>query len=46
MGKVFAKFRPGNFSLVNAPWSGRPAEVDSDQNINLKQATLYHAGHS
>ena len=25
------KFRAGDFSLDNAPWSGRPVEVDSDQ---------------
>ena len=25
------KFHAGDFSLDNAPWSGRPAEVDSDQ---------------
>ena len=29
--KRFVKFRAGGFSLDNAPWSGRPAEVDSDQ---------------
>ena len=29
--KWFAKFRAGDFSLDNAPWSGRPVEVDSDQ---------------
>ena len=29
--KWFAKFRPGDFSLANAPRSGRPVEVDSDQ---------------
>ena len=29
--KWFAKFRAGDFSLDDAPWSGRPAEVDSDQ---------------
>ena len=25
------KLRAGDFSLDDAPWSGRPAEVDSDQ---------------
>ena len=29
--KRFAKFRAGDFSLDNAPWSGRPAEVESNQ---------------
>ena len=29
--KRFAKFHAGDFSLDNAPWSGRPVEVDSDQ---------------
>ena len=27
----FAKFRAGDFSLDDAPWSGRPVEVDSDK---------------
>ena len=29
--KWFAKFHAGDFSLDNAPWMGRPVEVDSDQ---------------
>ena len=29
--KWFAKFCVGDFSLDDAPWSGRPAEADSDQ---------------
>ena len=29
--KWFVKFRAGDFSLDDAPWSGRPVEVDSDQ---------------
>ena len=29
--KWFAKFHAGDFSLDHAPWSGRPAEVDSDK---------------
>ena len=29
--KWFVKFRVGDFSLDNAPQSGRPVEVDSDQ---------------
>ena len=31
MSKWFVKFRAGDFSLDNAPWSGRPLEVGSDQ---------------
>ena len=29
--KWFVKFSAGDFSLDNAPWSGRPVEVDRDQ---------------
>ena len=29
--KWFRKFRTGDFSLDDAPWSGRPVEVESDQ---------------
>ena len=29
--KWFVKFRAGGFSLDDAPWLGRPVEVDSDQ---------------
>ena len=29
--KWFAKFHAGNFSLDDAPQSGRPVEVDSNQ---------------
>ena len=29
--KWFVKFHAGNFSLHDAPQSGRPVEVDSDQ---------------
>ena len=29
--KWFAKFHGGDFSLDDAPQSGRPAEVDSDE---------------
>ena len=29
--KCFVKFHAGDFSLDNAPWSSRSAEVDSDQ---------------
>ena len=31
MSKCFAKFPAGDFSLDDAPRSGRPVEVDSDQ---------------
>ena len=31
MSKWFAKFHAGDFSLDDAPRSGRPVEVDSDQ---------------
>ena len=31
VSKWFAKFRAGDFSLDNAPQSGRPVEVDSSQ---------------
>ena len=29
--KWFAKFHAGNFLLDDAPWSGNPVEVDSNQ---------------
>ena len=29
--KWFAKFHAGDFSLEDAPWSGRSVEVDSNQ---------------
>ena len=29
--KWFVKFHVGDFSLDNAPWLGRPVEVDNDQ---------------
>ena len=29
--KWFVNFRAGDFSLDNAPWLGRPVEVDSNQ---------------
>ena len=42
--KWFVKFRAGDFSLDDAPWSGRPVEVDSDQIETLiwEQSMLYH----
>ena len=33
--KWFVKFRARAFSLDNAPWSGRPITVDSDQTETL-----------
>ena len=33
--KCFAKFCAENFSLDNAPWSGRQIEVDSNQTETL-----------
>ena len=29
--KWFVRFCAGDFSLDDAPWAGRPVEVDSDQ---------------
>ena len=29
--KWFVKFHAGDFLLDDAPWSGRPVEIDSDQ---------------
>ena len=42
--KWFAKFHAGDFSLDDAPWSGRPVEVDSNQIETLieNKSTLYH----
>ena len=31
VSEVVYKFPAGDFSLDNAPWSGRPAEVESNQ---------------
>ena len=38
--KWFAKFHAGDFSLDDAPQSGRPVEVDSDQIETLTVETL------
>ena len=35
--KWFVKFRAGDGSLDDAPWSGRPGEVDSDQIATLTE---------
>ena len=46
--KWFAKFRAGDFSLDDAPRSGRPVEVDSDQIETLieNNQCYYDAGDS
>ena len=36
--------KSSEFSLNDAPRSGRPAEVDSDQDINWEQSVFYHKG--
>ena len=41
--KWFAKFRAGDFSLDDAPWSGRPVEVDSDQIETLIENNQCHS---
>ena len=38
--KWFVKFRARDFSLHDAPWSGRPVEVDSDQIKTLIENNL------
>ena len=38
--KWFAKFRAGDSSLDEAPWSGRPVEVDSDQTKTLRTVNI------
>ena len=44
--KWFVKFRAGDFSLDDAPQSGGPGEVDSDQTETLivTYSMLYHEG--
>ena len=45
--KWFAKFRAGDFSLDDAPRSGRPVEIDSDQiETFIENNQLYHVGDS
>ena len=46
--KWFAKFYAGDFSLDDAPQSGKQVEVDSNQikKINWEQSMLYHMGAS
>ena len=40
--KWFAKFQAGDFSLNDAPWLGRPVEVDSDQIEALTENNHYY----
>ena len=39
--KWFAKFRAGDFSLDDAPQSGRPLQVHSDQTENNQSSTMH-----
>ena len=41
--KWLVKLHAGDFSIDDAPWSGRPVEIDSDRDISRKQLMLYHA---
>ena len=36
------KFHAGGFSLGDAPWSGRPVEVDGDQTETLTENNQCH----
>ena len=36
----FAKFHAGHFLLDDAPWLGRPVEVDSDQIKTLRTINI------
>ena len=38
--KWFAKFCAGDFLLNDAPWQGKPVEVDSDQIETLKTINI------
>ena len=40
--KWFAKLRTRDFSLDQAPWSGRPVEVDSDQIKTLNKNNQHY----
>ena len=42
----FARFRAGDILLDDAPWSGRPAEVDGDQIKVLRPISIIHVGDS
>ena len=41
--KWFAKFPAGDFSLDDAPWSGRPVEVGNDQIETLTENNQCHS---
>ena len=40
--KWFEKFRAGDFALDEAPWSGRPVELDSNQIETLIENSQYY----
>ena len=40
--KWFANYYAGDFLLDNAPWSGRPVEVDSDQIETLTENNQHY----
>ena len=40
--KWFAKFQAGDFLLDNAPWSGTPVEVDSNQIKTLTEKNQHY----
>ena len=40
--KSFEKFRAGDFSLDDAPWSGRPVEFDSNQIETLTENSQHY----
>ena len=40
--KWFANFRTEDFSLDDAPWSGRPVEVDSNQIETFTENNQFH----
>ena len=42
--KWFVKLHAGDFSLDDAPWSGRPVEVDSDQTETLIEINVIPRG--
>ena len=43
---MFAKFHAGDFSLDDAPWLGRPVEVDSNQIETLIENNQCYTGDS
>ena len=42
MSKWFAKFCAGDFLLDDAPWSGRPVAVDSNQTETLTENNQHY----